>query len=504
MTATRRRRPFGPVRDLGYVLQFRLATARNHRGRWAVVAMLTLSALVAVLPAYIPGAGQEGAAVDTLILLSSGYVAFLVLVSISAISSGGGRELIPRDQAAPFPISPATDHLGALLLAPLNIAWLMQAWLLLGATAFGVGTQYLFWAQCVCVLWILAATAIGQAVAWTVEAVRRGPAGVALVRSVGVAALASAAVIWATGNISTLLDRSPSVWLVVALIVGPGKIWVNVVLAVLSMAVLATVVGIWPARWAASRMPRDEQRLESGSHPPRAEPRSDLAALVRVDRTSVWRAVPMRRGAAMLALAPGVIAAAGRIGWDSMTVLPGLVISGAVLLFGVNVWSLDGRGALWRANLPVSPGLVFTARCWVLTEFVVLAALVSLAVAAVGAGVPTGGEVVALACTLVVVTTQAVGSGMLWSVRNPHAVDLRSARATPAPPVTMVGYSARLAVVTTLTGVLFAGLARFGAWELSLACATPLLLFALRRLVRARAEWLDSDRRAQVIATVAA
>ena len=45
-----------------------------------------------------------------------------------------------------------------------------------------------------------------------------------------------------------------------------------------------------------------------------------------------------------------------------MTVLPGLVASGGALLFGVNAWCLDGRGALWRESLPVAPATVFTAR----------------------------------------------------------------------------------------------------------------------------------------------
>ena len=33
------------------------------------------------------------------------------------------------------PISPVTEHLGALVLTPLNMAWLIQAWGLLAATA---------------------------------------------------------------------------------------------------------------------------------------------------------------------------------------------------------------------------------------------------------------------------------------------------------------------------------------------------------------------------------
>ena len=45
------------------------------------------------------------------------------------VASGGGRELLAREHGVAYPVSPTTDHLGALLLAPLNIAWLLQAWL---------------------------------------------------------------------------------------------------------------------------------------------------------------------------------------------------------------------------------------------------------------------------------------------------------------------------------------------------------------------------------------
>ena len=74
-----------------------------------------------------------------LTLLPVAFAGFLAVAVISAVVSGGGRELLPRDQAAPYPISPTTDHLGALLLAPVNTAWLLQAWLLLGSAAYGLG-----------------------------------------------------------------------------------------------------------------------------------------------------------------------------------------------------------------------------------------------------------------------------------------------------------------------------------------------------------------------------
>ena len=59
---------------------------------------------------------------------------------------------------------------------------------------------------------------------------------------------------------------------------------------------------------------------------------------------------------------PGLVAIAGDLQWDMLTILPGLVASGGALLFGVNSWCLDGRGALWRDSLPVAARLVFVSR----------------------------------------------------------------------------------------------------------------------------------------------
>ena len=111
-----------------------------------------------------------------------------------------------------------------------------------------------------------------------------------------------------------------------------------------------------PAGVALRRTPREELKVESGSHPARPLPASDLAVLRRIDRASVWRSVPMRRGLVVLALGPGLVALAGGMDWAQVLVLPALVVSGGALLFGVNAWCLDGRGALWRESLPVGPG----------------------------------------------------------------------------------------------------------------------------------------------------
>ena len=205
---------------------------------------------------------------------------------------------------------------------------------------------------------------------------------------------------------------------------------------------------------------REELRLESGRHPARANTQSDFMMMLRIDRAAVWRSVPLRRGLMVLALMPGVVALAGNLEWQMLTILPGLVASGGALLFGVNTWCLDGRGALWRDSLPVAPRVVFISRSVVLMEVLLCTAAVTLCLAALRAGQPTAAEVVALICSTVVVTAQVVAAGMRWSIARPFAVDLRSARATPAPPVVMAGYSARLAMATTVTGLVFSGLAQ--------------------------------------------
>ena len=106
--------------------------------------------------------------------MPSALGAFLLISILSGIASGGGRELLSREQGVTFPVSPTTDHLGALLLTPLNVAWLVQTWALLGSMAFANGPSGLWGAQLVMLLWIVVATCAAQVVAWAAEAVRRG------------------------------------------------------------------------------------------------------------------------------------------------------------------------------------------------------------------------------------------------------------------------------------------------------------------------------------------
>ena len=494
------------VADVGHLMRFRARRVRRGAThRWVMTAMLAGTLLVAVIPAFVPGAGHGQRSLTVLTLLPVAFAAFIAVAVISAVVSGGGRELLPRDQATPYPISPTTDHLGALLLAPVNTAWLLQAWLLLGSAAYGLGVSWeLVAAQLVVLLWLLVATSIAQVVAWTTEAVRRRRHGIVVMRTVSVTLLAVAVWLHVQGQLVPVLDRVPTVWLVLGAVDGFSWRWALTLAVEVAVAVAAIFLGVVPAHFAARRSARDELRVESETREARPNPRSDLFALVRTDRSSVWRTVPMRRGLFVLAIGPGLVAIAGNLPWHAMTILPGLVASGGALLFGVNAWCLDGRGGLWRESLPVSPQTVFTARAIVLGEFLLIASVITIVLASLRAGMPSAPELAAIAATLVVVTVQVAAAGLRWSARRPFAVDLRSARATPAPPVVMVAYSTRLAVSTTLTSLVFSGLARTPSWEVSVLMAVPFLAWSTARLLRTAQQWTDPVRRARVVVSVAA
>lgn len=494
------------VADLGPLLSFRVRQIRSRRGlRWAALGLLATTVGAATLPAFFPDAGApDGRAFDFLVLLPTALAGFLVLTTVSAAASGGGRELLARDPASVYPISATTDHLGALILAPLNIAWMIQAWVLLGVTAFALGPGVvLLRAQVVILVWLVLATSFAQVLAWSLEAARRIPHGVGGVRALTVAILGVTLGLQVSGNLLRVFDQLPTRAVVVAMITGSIGRWAVTVLILVAVALLAVVIGAIPAHVASRRVPKDELSVETGRFQARGTPRSPLAGLIRTDRASVWRAVPMRRGLAVLAIGPGVVAVLGNLPWSSMTILPGLVASGGALLFGVNSWCLDGRGALWRESLPVDPRDVFDARAVVLAEFLMVASFVTIGLGAIRAGVPSVVEATAITCTLLVVTVQVVAAGMRWSAQKPYAVDLRSARATPAPPLSMVGYSTRLAISTTMTGLVFSGLAQVPGWHYSVLIAIPFLAWSGTRLLRTRAGWIDPVQRARIITTVA-
>ncbi|MCW2785086.1 MAG: hypothetical protein JWP74_1603 [Marmoricola sp.] len=495
--------------DLRALLAFRqqgLAPAQRKRLRIAGLVLAGLTLVVIVAPAYVRTALPARSTGHLVGVLPSFYLGFAVLAVLGAVTSGGGRELVPREQAVAFPVSAVTEHFGALLLAPLNIAWLLQAWAILGTTGWVLGPTNLAGSVLPIIVWIVIATALGQLVGWIVEGVRRGVHGILVTRMLAVGAVAGLATLVLTGRFAPLLDRSPTVRLYLAALdarVGAWGAWALAVLELLVLAGFLVAAGMLPARWALARPQREELRLEGEHHEAVPNPRSDLIAMIRIDRASIWRSVPLRRGVLVLALMPGAVALAGNLHWSLVTILPGLVASGGALLFGVNAWCLDGRGALWRESLPAAPGIAYAAKVVVLLEVLLAAGGGTILLASFRAGVPTGAELASVLAATVVVALQVTAAALRWSVRSPYAVDLRSARATPAPPVVMAGYSARLAVGTTTTGLLFSATALAPNGAIAVLVAIPFVCWSTYRLLRTGRDWADPVVRSRVVAVVA-
>lgn len=508
------------LEDVAALVRFRMAGVRGPARRRVRIALVVLALLTvgSVLgPTWLSAEFRAGTPMvvrylpepaQVRDLLPAGLAWFLVLTAGSAVATGGGRELIARERAVAYPLGPGSDHLGALLLAPLSLAWLLQAWLLLGSTTYAGGWGALPGVPLV-LLWLAAATAVGQVAGWMVEALRRGPRGVLLSRGLLVLMALVGAVLLAARKLDELVAWLPTTAVAEAA-VEPGWSWVPVLVVEIVVLVAAVVAGLGPARIAARRPPREEHRLDSGVHPARPVDTGsdswfgDLRMLLRVDRAAVWRSVPLRRGVMVMALLPGLAGLAAGLSWSLAVILPGLVASGVALLFGVNAWSLDGRGALWRESLPADPTRVFLARSVVLVELIGVSGLVTLVLLSLRAGIPDLNEAVALACAWLVAPVQVTAVAASWSVRHPYAVDLRSSRATPAPPGVMVGYSARLALSCTLIGMVFSALAQLPLWWLSVSFATLFLAWSAVRMTRAHTRWTDPGARARVVATVAA
>ncbi len=468
--------------DLAALLHFRRSgldpTARRR---------LRIGGLVIVLspwrppwgPAYLGGPHPRAHSGSILALFPSMCLGFLLLACISAIASAGGREVIPREQAVAFPVSSMTDHLGALLLAPLNIAWLVQTWALLGAPPTSSARPA--WRP----------TSSRSCSGWSRRPRwPRSSAGARRGYAAGRTASPSSGCSWWCSSAPPSPWWSPAGW---------RRCWTAAPPASSSTCSstggsghwTTWLVGValprrWPASapsssarcpraWALGRPMREELRLESGHHRVRRLPGSDLAMMLRIDRTAIWRSVPLRRGLTVLALMPGAVALAGHLEWRMLTVLPGLVASGAALLFGVNTWCLDGRGALWRDSLPVPSWVAFASRVIVLFEVLLAAAAVTLLLAALRAGGPRS------------------PSSWRWSARRSSWPPRWSPRACggaspgpspptcaapgppPAPPVVMAGYSARLAMVTTFTGLIYSGLAELGDVRIAVSVTVVLL-----------------------------
>ena len=443
-------------------------------------------------------------------LLPSAMLAFGLFCVIAPLSAGGGLELIPEAELVAYPVRVPTLVRLSLVLSPLNVAWYIQVLVLLAATSYAVrgpggpvppiGVLLAFMAAC---------TAVGQALGWALVGVRRSRRGRLSTWVLLAALLGVAAWVVVTDRGGALLDAAPTRRVLGAQLRASALDLAGaapVVVVLLVTTLVGYLVTVRVADWALRR-PADLGIDGPLARPVRRRksPTGVGRALNRIDRASVWRSAPLRRGLLVILVLPVTVAAVASLPWSSIALLPPLVASGAALLFGVNALSLDGSGALWIATLPHDQRLVLTSKARTVAEVVGGSVLLVLLGAGIRASAPP--DLQDLLCVLgasVSCVALVVATCMRLSVTRPHRAELRGPRDTPAPPGTMAIYSARLAAVTTTVGLVFSVGTFVPQWQVPVLVTVGLLCWAAASWRRTQRLWADVSVHTNVVTTVAA
>ncbi len=491
--------------QLPALLALRWQMVRSTGGRLALLACLPLLAWLVQL-VVTSSSALDGPQLATAVELApSVFLGFGVLAVVAPLTTGGGNEVVPPDQLAAFPVRPGTQFLGGLVLAPLNLVWVLQLLGLAALTGYLTLDSSLARGAATTAAYVACLTVLGQAGAWLVVGLRQTRIGRRVVGTSGVLLLLTAILVVRSGSGDAVLAASPTHSVVRAVTADSTARWAATTAGLLLLLAVGLVVGSRLCAWALGR-PGDAGTTRHLETLRRRAPRSSvLRELVAVDRASVWRSPPLRRGALVLAVLPGLIAAGAAVPWTSLIVLPGLVAAGAGLLFGVNAFCLDSSGALWLASLPHPPRVVAVAKAVVMAE-TVAGAVIAAAVAGSlrSPGSPTSAEVTAIVMAGLASTAVVVASGLRSSVRRPHRADLRGPRDAVAPPAALALASLRLAVPTGLVGVLLASAAATRVWWLPIAVGGPVVLAAGLSLSRTLRRYEDPVVRSHVVQTVAA
>jgi hypothetical protein len=438
--------------------------------------------------------------------------ASVALVAVLApLAVGGGYQLFADDHLVAFPVRPATQAVGSLLLSPLNLTWLAQVLGAAVATGYLAGPgPRLVPAALTTAAYAAFACVAGATVAWTIVGLRARRSGRI---AVGVGSAVLGVGVWLiarTDQVEPALDALPTAWvipLVEQAYNGSLTRWATGFAVLLLGTVVAGSTVVRACHWALTRAPD-----RSGTHGAvtpvrrRAARRTAHQELVAIDRASVWRAAPLRRGVLMLATVPGAAAALTGVEWNSIVMLPGIVAAGTGLLFGINVFCLDAGGAVWLATMPHDPRTAYLAKARVLAEFCLLTASSTVLVAACRApAAPTATELAGVAAALLLGPALVVAACMSISVRRPHRAELRGPRDTPAPPGAMLANTLILSATATVTGAVLSAVSfeTDRPWlppALALVVAVP----AAASVWRGAQRWRNLARRAPVVAAVSA
>lgn len=473
----------------------------------SLVAVGLLFLLVKV--AQFSGSGLNPAALETAKQLApQAFLGFGVLAVVAPLTAGGGSEVVPPDQLVAFPVSPRTQFLGGLVLAPVNLVWALQIFALVAETAV-LTTDGRSWPGALTTAaYVAAMTVVGQALAWVVVGLRLSRRGRQGVMATSGLLLVAAVVVVKLGAGRSLLEATPTRSVVHGVVAGTRGGWVRwggTTAVLLLLLALALVGGARACAWALRRPGDAGTNRDATSVRRRRDHSSPLRSLVAVDRASIWRAPALRRGAMVLAVLPGLVAASAAVPWGSLVVLPGLVAAGAGLLFGVNAFCLEASGAVWLASLPHDPALLFRSKLWVLTETVAAAVvLAALSGATRSPGLPSTAEATGVLVSGLTCVAVVVAACMSLSVRHPHRADLRGPRDAVAPPGALALASARLALPAGLVGVVLEGATQSGSWWLPVVLAVPVIGLCALSLRHSRDRWADPVARSRIVQVVSA
>jgi hypothetical protein len=492
--------------QLWALLSLRWRMVRGAGSRASVLLAAGLCVLLLDLAVGSASALSVPALATAVELAPAAFLGFGLLALIAPLTAGGGSEIVPSDQLVAFPVRPVTHFTGGLLLAPVNLVWVVQLLSLMAITGYlTVGGDVLRGAVTT-TAYVVCVTVLGQALAWTVVGLRQTRNGRRLTTFAGAAALLTAVAVVRTGHADAVLEGSGTRSVVAGVVAGgagASERWVATTAALLLVAAVGVLLGARACGWALRR-PADARNSAHTSRPRRRRPaRGPLRELIAMDRASVWRAPALRRGGLVLAVLPGLVAAGTAVPWESLAVLPGLVAAGAGLLFGINMFCLDASGAVWLASQPSSPSLLVRSKLLVLTE-TVLAAVVLAVVAGIARapGMPTAAELTAVAASGVTATVLVVALCLRSSVRRPHRAELRGPRDAVAPPGALMVASAGLAIPTALLGIVLAAGAATGLWWMPLLLAVPVLLSAGLSMGRSLRRYADPVVHARLVSVV--
>jgi hypothetical protein len=494
--------------QLGPLIALRWRMVRSRRARVGFGFLAGSIPLLCGVSAVVGLLAPRQRSFDVQIVAPTAFLSLAVLALLAPLVAGGGNELFPADQLVAFPATARTQYLASIALTPLNLAWTTQLVALVGLTAYIVGsTPWLVLGLIMSLTYLAAVTALGQALAWTVVGIRQRRLGRQITWAITGVLLVVLTSLVALGRLTAALETSPTTSLVITILNSRSGVhgdYIGILLGLTSACAAGYLGGLRACAWALRRPGDAASRIDMAHVSRRPAPRSVRATVLSIDRASIWRSASLRRGLLVLAVLPGLVAAAARLEWSSLVLLPGLVAAGAGLLFGVNVFCLDGSGIVWLASLPVRPAVAFWCKAQVIAETCLVAIVLTLACGVLRTGrAPTATEAVALGASAFIAVLRVLALCLELSIRHPHRADLRGPRDTPAPPGVMAAYSARLALTTTVIAVVFSALAQASAWQWPTAVALPFILLSIRRLLAAARDWDEPVTRARVAATVA-